>query len=78
MIVLLSEFNERASFQFDIITFDASNKFNRERQNTELVVLQTSRAVGIDASQLLSCNLNNPGLISGYQHLKSSELLIGF
>lgn len=51
MIVLLSEFNERASFQFDIITFDASNKFNRERQNTELVVLQTSRVVGIDASQ---------------------------
>ena len=51
MIVLLSEFNERASFQFDIIAFDASNKFNRERQNTELVVLQTWRAVGIDASQ---------------------------
>ena len=51
MIVLLSEFNERASFQFDIIAFDASNKFNRERQNTELVVLQTWRAVRIDASQ---------------------------
>ena len=50
MIVLLSEF-KRASFQFDIIAFDASNKFNRERQNTELVVLQTWRAVGIDASQ---------------------------